>query len=75
MANPNELFSTLHFNAYNEPKGRLVILKRDYENKSALVVGAKFSAAETDGTDETHSYAFADLEPTAADRTEAPQDA
>lgn len=45
MANPNELFSTLHFNAYNEPKGRLVILKRDYENKSALVVGAKFSAA------------------------------
>ena len=75
MANPNELFSTLHFNAYNEPKGRLVILKRDYENKSALVVGAKFSAAETDGTDETHSYAFANLEPTAADRTEAPQDA
>ena len=73
MANPNELFSTLHFNAYNEPKGRLVILKRDYENKSALVVGAKFSAAETDGTDETHSYAFANLEPTAADRTEAPQ--
>lgn len=73
MANPNELFSTLHFNAYNEPKGRLVILKRDYENKSALVVGAKFSAAETDGTDETHRYAFADLEPTAADRTEAPQ--
>lgn len=73
MANPNELFSTLHFNAYNEPKGRLVILKRDYENKSALVVGAKFSAAETDGTDETHSYTFADLEPTAEDRTEAPQ--
>lgn len=73
MANPNELFSTLHFNAYNEPKGRLVILKRDYENKSALVVGAKFSAAETDGTDKTHSYAFANLEPTAADRTEAPQ--
>ena len=73
MANPNELFSTLHFNAYNEPKGRLVILKRDYENKSALVGGAKFSAAETDGTDETHSYAFADLEPTAADRTEAPK--
>ena len=73
MANPNELFSTLHFNAYNEPKGRLVILKRDYENKSALVVGAKFSAAETDGTDETHSYAFANLEPTAADRMEAPQ--
>ena len=73
MANPNELFSTLHFNAYNEPKGRLVILKRDYENKSALVVGAKFSAAETDGTDETHSYAFANLEPIAADRTEAPQ--
>ena len=73
MTNPNELFSTLHFNAYNEPKGRLVILKRDYENKSALVVGAKFSAAETDGTDETHSYAFANLEPTAADRTEAPQ--
>ena len=73
MANPNELFSTLHFNAYNEPKGRLVILKRDYENKSALVGGAKFSAAETNGTDETHSYAFADLEPTAADRTEAPQ--
>ena len=73
MANPNELFSTLHFNAYNEPKGRLVILKRDYENKSALVVGAKFSAAETDGKDETHSYAFANLEPTAADRTEAPQ--
>ena len=74
MANPNELFSTLHFNAYNEPKGRLVILKRDYENKSALVVGAKFSAAETDGTDETHSYKFADLEPTAEDRTEAPQE-
>ena len=73
MANPNELFSTLHFNAYNEPKGRLVILKRDYENKSALVVGAKFSAAETDSMDETHSYAFANLEPTAADRTEAPQ--
>lgn len=73
MANPNELFSTLHFNAYNEPKGRLVILKRDYENKRALVGGAKFSAAETDGTDETHSYAFANLEPTAADRTEAPQ--
>ena len=73
MANPNELFSTLHFNAYNEPKGRLVILKRDYENKSALVGGAKFSAAETDGTDETHRYAFANLEPTAADRTEAPQ--
>ena len=73
MANPNELFSTLHFNAYNEPKGRLVILKRDYENKSALVGGAKFSAAETDGTDKTHSYAFANLEPTAADRTEAPQ--
>lgn len=73
MANPNELFSTLHFNAYNEPKGRLVILKRDYENKSALVVGAKFSAAETDGTDKTHRYAFANLEPTAADRTEAPQ--
>ena len=73
MANPNELFSTLHFNAYNEPKGRLVILKRDYENKSALVGGAKFSAAETDGTDETHSYVFANLEPTAADRTEAPQ--
>ena len=73
MANPNELFSTLHFNAYNEPKGRLVILKRDYENKSALVGGAKFSAAETDGKDETHSYAFANLEPTAADRTEAPQ--
>ena len=73
MANPNELFSTLHFNAYNEPKGRLVILKRDYENKSALVGGAKFSAAEKDGTDEKHSYAFADLEPTAADRTEAPQ--
>lgn len=73
MANPNELFSTLHFNAYNEPKGRLVILKRDYENKSALVGGAKFSAAETDGTDETHSYAFANLEPIAADRTEAPQ--
>ena len=73
MANPNELFSTLHFNAYNEPKGRLVILKRDYENKSALVVGAKFSAAETDGTDETHRYAFANLEPIAADRTEAPQ--
>lgn len=73
MANPNELFSTLHFNAYNEPKGRLVILKRDYENKRALVVGAKFSAAETDGTDETHRYAFANLEPTAADRTEAPQ--
>lgn len=73
MANPNELFSTLHFNAYNEPKGRLVILKRDYENKSALVGGAKFSAAEKDGTDETHSYAFANLEPTAADRTEAPQ--
>lgn len=73
MANPNELFSTLHFNAYNEPKGRLVILKRDYENRSALVGGAKFSAAETDGKDETHSYAFADLEPTAADRTEAPQ--
>lgn len=73
MANPNELFSTLHFNAYNEPKGRLVILKRDYENKSALVGGAKFSAAETDGTDEKHSYAFANLEPTAADRTEAPQ--
>ena len=74
MANPNELFSTLHFNAYNEPKGRLVILKRDYENKSALVVGAKFSAAETDGKDATHSYAFANLEPTAADRTEAPQE-
>ena len=73
MANPNELFSTLHFNAYNEPKGRLVILKRDYENRSALVGGAKFSAAETDGTDETHSYAFANLEPTAEDRTEAPQ--
>lgn len=73
MAKPNGLFSTLHFNAYNEPKGRLVILKRDYENKSALVVGAKFSAAETDGKDETHRYAFADLEPTAADRTEAPQ--
>ena len=73
MANPNELFSTLHFNAYNEPKGRLVILKRDYENKSALVGGAKFSAAEKDGTDETHSSAFAYLEPTAADRTEAPQ--
>ena len=73
MANPHELFSTLHFNAYNEPKGRLVILKRDYENKSALVVGAKFSAAEMDGTDETHSYAFANLEPTAEDRTEAPQ--
>ena len=73
MANPNELFSTLHFNAYNEPKGRLVILKRDYENKSALVGGAKFSAAETDGTDETHSYAFENLEPTAEDRTEAPQ--
>ena len=73
MANPNELFSTLHFNAYNEPKGRLVILKRDYENKSALVGGAKFSAAETDGTDETHSYVFENLEPTAADRTEAPQ--
>ncbi len=73
MANPNKLFSTLHFNAYNEPKGRLVILKRDYENKSALVGGAKFSAAETDGTDETHRYAFANLEPTAADRTEAPQ--
>ncbi len=73
MANPNELFSTLHFNAYNEPKGRLVILKRDYENRSALVGGAKFSAAETDGTDETHRYAFADLEPTAKDRTEAPQ--
>ena len=73
MANPNELFSTLHFNAYNEPKGRLVILKRDYENKSALVVGAKFSAAEKDGMDETHSYTFADLEPTAEDRTEAPQ--
>lgn len=73
MANPNELFSTLHFNAYNEPKGRLVILKRDYENKSALVGGAKFSAAETDGTDEEHSYAFANLEPTAADRMEAPQ--
>lgn len=73
MANPNELFSTLHFNAYNEPKGRLVILKRDYENKSALVGGAKFSAAEKDGTDETHSYAFANLEPTAEDRTEAPQ--
>lgn len=73
MANPNELFSTLHFNAYNEPKGRLVILKRDYENRSALVVGAKFSAAEKDGTDETHSYAFANLEPTAANRTEAPQ--
>ena len=73
MANPNELFSTLHFNAYNEPKGRLVILKRDYENRSALVVGAKFSTAETDGTDETHSYAFANLEPTAEDRTEAPQ--
>lgn len=73
MANPNELFSTLHFNAYNEPKGRLVILKRDYENRSALVGGAKFSAAETDGTDETHSYAFVNLEPTAADRTEAPQ--
>lgn len=73
MANPNELFSTLHFNAYNEPKGRLVILKRDYENRSALVGGAKFSAAETDGTDETHRYAFANLEPTAEDRTEAPQ--
>ena len=73
MANPNELFSTLHFNAYNEPKGRLVILKRDYENKSALVVGAKFSAAETDGKDATHRYTFANLEPTAADRTEAPQ--
>lgn len=73
MANPNELFSTLHFNAYNEPKGRLVILKRDYENRSALVGGAKFSAAETDGKDEKHSYAFADLEPTAADRTEAPK--
>lgn len=73
MANPNELFSTLHFNAYNEPKGRLVILKRDYENKSALVGGAKFSAAETNGTDEKHSYAFANLEPTAEDRTEAPQ--
>lgn len=73
MANPNELFSTLHFNAYNEPKGRLVILKRDYENRSALVGGAKFSAAEKDGTDEKHSYAFANLEPTAADRTEAPQ--
>ena len=74
MANPNELFSTLHFNAYNEPKGRLVILKRDYENRSALVGGAKFSAAETDGKDETHRYAFANLEPTAAeDRTEAPQ--
>ena len=73
MANPNKLFSTLHFNAYNEPKGRLVILKRDYENKSALVGGAKFSAAETDGTDEKHSYAFANLEPTAEDRTEAPQ--
>ncbi len=27
MANPNELFNTPHFNAYNEPKGRLVILK------------------------------------------------
>ena len=74
MANPNELFSTLHFNAYNEPKGRLVILKRDYENKSALVVGAKFSAAETDGKDATHNYTFADLEPTAEDRTEAPQE-
>ena len=73
MANPNELFSTLHFNAYNEPKGRLVILKRDYENKSALVGGAKFSAAETNGTDKTHRYVFADLEPTAEDRTEAPQ--
>ena len=73
MANPHELFSTLHFNAYNEPKGRLVILKRDYENKSALVGGAKFSAAETDGTDEKHRYAFANLEPTAANRTEAPQ--
>ena len=73
MANPNELFSTLHFNAYNEPKGRLVILKRDYENRSALVGGAKFSTAETDGTDEKHSYAFANLEPTAEDRTEAPQ--
>ncbi len=73
MAKPNELFSTLHFNAYNEPKGRLVILKRDYENKSALVVGAKFSAAETDGKDATHSYAFTNLEPTAEDRTEAPQ--
>ena len=74
MAKPNELFSTLHFNAYNEPKGRLVILKRDYENKSALVGGAKFSAAETDGKDATHSYTFADLEPTAEDRTEAPQE-
>ena len=73
MANPNELFSTLHFNAYNEPKGRLVILKRDYENRSALVVGAKFSAAETDGKDEKHSYVFENLEPTAEDRTEAPQ--
>ena len=73
MANPNGLFSTLHFNAYNEPKGRLVILKRDYENKSALVVGAKFSAAETDGKDEKHSYVFSNLEPTAEDRTEAPQ--
>ena len=73
MANPNELFSTLHFNAYNEPKGRLVILKRDYENKSALVGGAKFSAAETDGKDEKHSYVFENLEPTAEDRTEAPQ--
>ena len=73
MANPHELFSTLHFNAYNEPKGRLVILKRDYENKSALVGGAKFSAAETDGKDEKHSYVFADLELTAEDRAEAPQ--
>ncbi len=50
-----------------------MILKRDYEKKSALVGGAKFSAAETDGKDETHSYTFADLEPTAEDRTEAPQ--
>ena len=50
-----------------------MILKRDYENKSALVGGAKFSAAEKDGTDEKHRYAFANLEPTAADRTEAPQ--
>ena len=72
MENPDELFGTLHFNAYNEPKGRLVILKRDYENAETLVAGAKFSAAEQVGQNE-NGYAFENLEPTAAAKAGAPE--
>ena len=73
IQNPNELFSTLHFNAYNEPKGKLVILKRDYENAETLVSGAQFSAEERGKDDGKKSYAFAALTPSGDACADAPE--